>query len=283
MARRDIAVIGSGVSGLVAPHLLSRSDRVTLYEAEDRLGGHADTHAVATPHGEIAIDTGFIVHNDRTYPVLTSIFAELGVPTQESDMSMSVHDAASGLAYAGALGPRGLFASRRARTDPRHWRMLAEIKRFHRRARTLLRDPGEDERTLAAFLEDGRFSAYFRRHFMVPLVACVWSCDPAVALDYPARYLFTFLEHHGMLTVFDSPTWRTVTGGSHEYVRRIAAGVDEVRLGAKAVDVAEEPGGVRITDGDGDQRSYDAVVIATHPDQALSMLAAPSSSFLDAA
>ena len=276
MARREIAVIGSGVSGLVAAHLLGKSARVTLFEAADRLGGHADTHTVATPEGDIAIDTGFIVHNDRTYPVLTSLFAELGVATQASDMSMSVHDDASGLAYAGALGVRGLFASRRTRTDPRHWRMLLEVKRFHRRARALLSQGDGRSQTLAEFLDGGRFSAYFRRHFMVPLVACVWSCEPSAALDYPAHYLFAFLEHHGMLTVFDSPTWRTVTGGSHEYVRRIAAGLDEVLLDTKVVDVVEGPAGVRVTDGDGVERSYDGVVIAGHPDQALAMLAAPS-------
>ena len=150
-------------------------------------------------------------------------------------MSMSVRDDATGLEYAGALGPRGLFATCRNLARPAYLRMLVEIPRFHRRARALLptggRSTGRGDRdlTLREFLAAGRFSAYFARHFMEPLVAAVWSCDPDLALDYPARYLFSFLEHHGMLAVFGSPQWRTVTGGSHEYVARVAAGLPEVR------------------------------------------------------
>ena len=153
--------------------------------------------------------------------------------------------------------------------------MLAEVPRFHRRARALLAGP-DDARTLREFLADGGFTAYFERHFMEPLVAAVWSCDPAVALDYPARYLFTFLEHHGMLGIFGSPQWRTVTGGSQEYVARLAAALPEVRLGCKVTSVAETAHGVEITDGNGTVSTFDAVVIATHPDQSLSMLARPT-------
>jgi len=276
-AERRYAVVGSGVSGLVAAHVLARHGDVTIFEADDRLGGHADTHEVMTADGPIAIDTGFIVHNDRTYPTLLALFAELDVATQESDMSMSVRDEATGLEYAGALGVRGLFPSWRNARSPRYWRMLTEITRFHRRARTVLDRPGDDT-TVAEFLERGGFSSYFRRHFMTPLIACVWSCDPAIALDYPARYLFTFLDHHGMLTVFGSPTWRTVVGGSRSYVSRVAAGIDEILLDTKVTDVREGADGVEITDGDGVVRRFDAVVIATHPDQALSMLAAPTPS-----
>ncbi|MGN6250445.1 MAG: FAD-dependent oxidoreductase [Marmoricola sp.] len=272
---RRVAVVGSGVSGLVAAHLLGKHAHVTLYEADARLGGHADTHRVDTAAGPVSIDTGFIVHNERTYPTLLRLFAELGVPTQESDMSMSVRDERTGLEYAGALGARGLFPTWRNVVNPRFWVMLLEILRFHRAARAVLADDGADT-TLAAFLEHGRYSRYFRTHFMTPLVACVWSCDPLVALEYPARYLFAFLEHHGMLTVFGSPTWRTVTGGSHEYVRRVAAALPDVRLGTKVTDVLETPDGVRVTDGSGAEATYDAVVIATHPDQALSMLGEPT-------
>ena len=275
MTQRQYAVVGSGVSGLVAAHALTKHGHVTLLEADTRLGGHADTHDVPTPDGVVAIDTGFIVHNERTYPTLLALFDELGVATQESDMSMSARDEATGLEYAGALGPRGLFPSWRNAVDPRFWRMLAEIVCFHRRARTLLNNDSDD-RTVGTFLDAGGFSAYFRRHFMTPLIACVWSCDPEVALDYPARYLFTFLDHHGMLTVFGSPTWRTVTGGSRQYVERVAAGIDEVLLDTKVTDLRDTGEGVEITDGDGVVRRFDAVVIATHPDQALSMLAEPT-------
>lgn len=274
-APRRVAVVGSGVAGLVASYVASRSAHVTLFEADDRLGGHADTHQV----GDLAIDTGFIVHNERTYPVLLRLFAELGVETQESEMSMSISDAGSGLEWAGALGRRGVLPTRGHLANRRYLRMLTEIPRFHRRARALLERPGDDL-TLRAFLEVGGFTPYFARHFMEPLVAAVWSCDPAVALDYPARYLFSFLDHHGMLSIFGSPTWRTVTGGSRSYVDGVAdalaaAGAD-VRLGTKVTSVLEASDGVEVTDGNGDVTSYDAIVIATHPAQALALLAEPT-------
>jgi predicted NAD/FAD-binding protein/DUF1365 family protein len=266
-----IAVIGSGVAGLTAAYVASRTATVTLFEADDRLGGHADTHLV----DGLAIDTGFIVHNPRTYPVLLRMFAELGVATQPSEMSMSIRDDTTGLEWAGALGRRGLFPTSANLRNPRYLAMLTEIPRFHRRARATLADTGPD-RTLRDFLDDGRFSAYFVRHFMEPMVAAVWSCDPQVALDYPARYLFTFLEHHGMLGIFGSPQWRTVTGGSQAYVAKVAAAVPEVRTGTKVTSVLERPDGVEITDGNGVVSRFDAVVVATHPGQALAMLAEPT-------
>lgn len=306
---RRVAVVGSGVAGLTAAWIASRTAHVTLYEADDRLGGHADTHRVATRDGELAIDTGFIVHNRRTYPTLLRLFAELGVATQPSEMSLSVSDAATGLEYAGALGPRGLFAQRSSLRSLEHWRMLLEIPRFHRLAKALLaagasssaaattrgssvRSGGEssgsatissldtpataDDRTLRDFLDDGGFSPGFVRHFMEPLVAAVWSCDPVTSLDYPARYLFTFLEHHGMLGVFGSPEWRTVAGGSATYVAAVAAGLQEVRLETKVTSVREIADGVEVTDGSGATTRFDAVVVATHPSHALAMLESPT-------
>ena len=279
---RRIAVIGSGVAGLTAAHVASRwtdgadgTAHVTLYEADDRLGGHADTHLVEGADGPLAIDTGFIVHNERTYPTLLRLFAELGVRTQDSDMSMSIRDDESGLEWAGALGRRGIFPTRDNLSRPAYLRMLTEIPRFHRRAKALLTSDGEDV-TLREFLRAGGFSAYFTRHFMEPVVAAVWSCDPELALDYPARYLFAFLQHHGMLQVFGSPQWRTVTGGSRSYVERVAAGLPDVRTGTKVTSVLETATGVEVTDGNGEVTTYDAVVIATHPGHALAMLAAPT-------
>lgn len=279
--RRRVAVVGSGVAGLTAAYVASRTAHVTLLEADDRLGGHADTHVVPTDEGDLRIDTGFIVHNRRTYPTLLRLFAELDIATQPSEMSLSVSDRGTGVEYAGALGASGLFPTRAAVTSPAHWRMLAEIPRFHRQARALLttsrppHDGGQDQ-TLGAFLDEGGFSAHFVRHFMEPLVAAVWSCDPATSLDYPARYLFTFLEHHGMLGIFGSPQWRTVTGGSGTYVAAVAEHLHEIRLGTKVTSVRETADGVDVTDGNGATTSYDAVVIATHPSQALSMLEAPT-------
>ncbi|HET8959776.1 NAD(P)/FAD-dependent oxidoreductase, partial [Nocardioides sp.] len=290
---RRVAVIGSGVAGLMAAHVAARSARVTLFEADDRLGGHADTHLVREHGRTLAIDTGFIVHNRHTYPTLLRLFAELGVETQESEMSLSVRDDETGLEYAGALGPRGLFPGGANLSNPAYLRLVTEIPRFHRRARALLADPPEDfetvaerppqsrtfgrvDTTLRDFLRAGRFSAYFERHFMEPLVAAVWSCDPEVALDYPARYLFEFLHHHRMLQVFGSPTWRTVVGGSREYVARVAAGLDDVRVSTKVTSVRDTGSGVEVTDGNGDITTVDAVVIATHPGPALAMLAEPT-------
>jgi predicted NAD/FAD-binding protein/DUF1365 family protein len=271
--RRHIAVVGSGVAGLTAAHVAARSARVTLYEADSRLGGHADTHEVAG----MAVDTGFIVHNEATYPTLLRLFAELGVETQPSEMSMSVRDEESGLEYAGALGARGLFPTARNLARPGFLRMLAEVPRFHRRSRAVLEGAADgDDRTLREFLDEGGFSPYFRRQFMEPLVAAVWSCDPAVALDYPARYLLEFLAHHRMLSITGSPQWRTVVGGSREYVARVAAGLDDVRVGVKVTSIRETTDGVEVTDGNGAIESYDGLVVATHPDQALAMLEEPT-------
>ncbi len=281
-------MVGSGVAGLTAAYVASRTAHVTLFEADDRLGGHADTHRVVEQRDggprQLGIDTGFIVHNPRTYPVLLRIFAELDVATQPSEMSMSIRDDGTGLEWAGALGRRGLFPTSANLRSPRYLAMLPEIPRFHRRARRLLAHPAETfgrvDVTLREFLTGGRFSAYFVRHFMEPLVAAVWSCDPEIALDYPARYLFTFLQHHGMLSIFGIPQWRTVTGGSQAYVAKIAqslvASGGEVRTSTKLTSVLETGQGVEVTDGNGVVTTYDAVVIATHPGQALAMLAEPT-------
>jgi predicted NAD/FAD-binding protein len=193
---------------------------------------------------ELAIDTGFIVHNERTYPTLLRLFAELGVATQPSEMSMSVRDDGTGLEWAGALGPAGLFPTRRNLTRPAYLRMLGEIPRFHRPARKPCW-PRSTARpatqTLRDFLAAAGFTAYFAGTSWSPLVAACGRATRTVALDYPARYLFTFLEHHGMLGVFGSPQWRTVTGGSREYVDRVGAGLDDVRLGTKVTSVLETP------------------------------------------
>ena len=271
---RSVAVIGSGVSGLVAAYALSARDKVTLFEADTRIGGHAHTHYVDRGDGYIVgVDSAFLVHNDRTYPTLCRLFDELGIATRETDMSMSVRDDASGLEYAGARGIGGLFPSWSTLTRPRYLLMLAEIKRFHGAATRLLQTDTDGE-TLAEFVERYGFSPYFVDHFMTPLVAAVWSCPPGEALRYPARYLFVFLEHHGMLSVFGSPTWRTVIDGSASYVEAITTRIDEVRAGVPVSSVRRVPDGVEVTAGA--TRSFDAAVIATHPDQALLMLAEPT-------
>jgi predicted NAD/FAD-binding protein len=271
-----VAVVGSGVSGLTAAYLLQRSYDVSLYEADDRLGGHAHTHDVLTPDtGMTAIDTGFIVHNARTYPYLLRLFAELGVETKGTEMSMSIRCGGCGLEYAGAKGIGGLFAQPRSLARPRYLRLLAEVKRFHRRAREVLAG-GDDDLTLGDFLVDGRFSAYFSQHFVVPLVSCVWSSPQHTALGYPARYLFSFLDNHGMLSVTGSPQWRTVVGGSRSYVERAAKGLTAVRLATAVTSIARDAAGVTIHDVDGGSERFGRVVVATHADTALGLLAAPT-------
>lgn len=277
MTGRQVAVIGGGVSGLTAGYLLSRAgDHVTLYEADSRLGGHADTHLVVAGDGRThPVDTGFIVFNWRTYPLLTRLFAELGVTSRESEMSMSVRCADCGLEYAGQRGAGGILAGA-SPGGRRYLRMLADIPRFHRRARRLLAAGGDDHLTLGEFLHAGGFSPYFRAHFALPLVAAVWSCPPGTALQYPASYLFAFLANHGMLSVTGSPQWRTVTGGSRSYVERIATRIGVVQTSAPARAVHRFPDGAEVCDGGGGTASFDAVAIATHADQALRLLAKPT-------
>ena len=270
MTGRRIAVVGGGISGLTAGYVLSRTDHVTLFEADPRLGGHADTHLV----GPVPVDTGFIVYNERTYPLLTRLFAELGVSTRAAEMSMSVRCAGCGLCYAGKRGPGGLAAGLR-RGGGRFLRLLADVPRFHRAARALLNDPadGPGDATFGEFLDHGGYSGYFQAHFALPLVAAVWSCPAGTAQEYPARYLFAFLANHGMLSISGSPPWRTVAGGSRCYVERAAARLARVRVGVPVRAVLRYPDGAEVRDASGQTYQFDAVVIATHPDQALALLA----------
>ncbi|GAB3702960.1 NAD(P)/FAD-dependent oxidoreductase [Nocardiopsis oceani] len=303
--RRQIAVIGSGVSGLTAAHVLHRHDDVTLFEADDRLGGHAHTHSLSGGDGgEVGVDSGFIVHNRRTYPYLLRLFDELGVTTGPTEMSLSVHCEGCGLEYAGARGLRALWPHR-SRRSAAYLRMLVDIPRFHRAARRLLRTAEAVEAkdtadarsapdtkgtsdtkqtavgpTLGAFVERHGFSRYFTAHFLLPLVSAVWSCPPGTALDYPARHLFAFLAHHGMLGIWGSPSWRTVEGGSHTYVERVAKNLHSVRLGTPVRGLVRTENGVLLRT-DTEQLDFDGAVVATHADQALALLDVPTLDELD--
>jgi uncharacterized protein len=271
-----VAVIGSGVSGLTAAYVISRRHRVTLFEKDDRFGGHANTIAVPGSAGEVGLDTGFIVHNERTYPHLLRLFRELGVATQSSDMSFGVRCEQCGLEYAGARGLAGMAATPRKLMQPEYLRMLLEVKRFHRQARVLLRDPAADRMTLGAFLDRGRYSVYFHDHFMLPLTGAIWSCDAGQMREFPARYLIRFFANHGMLTVKHSPAWRTVTGGSRVYVNAVVARLADALAGTGALAIERDRDGVTVTDVTGAARRFDRVVLATHPDQALRLLADPT-------
>jgi predicted NAD/FAD-binding protein len=270
----SVAVVGSGVSGLTAAYVLGRSRDVTLFEADDRFGGHAHTHRV----DDLWVDTGFIVHNDRTYPLLQRLFAELAVPVRPTEMSMSIHCDGCGLEYAGGRGATGIFAQRRRAADPRFLRLLASIKKYQRRALALLdRDESTDEpQTYGDFLRVNGFSDHFIAHYAIPVVSCVWSSGHETALTYPARYLFTFLRHHGFLSVSGSPQWLTVLGGSRAYVGKVTETIGDARVSSRITAVSRKPDGVELLDAGGAVHRADAVVIATHADDALALLTDPT-------
>jgi uncharacterized protein len=272
-------VVGSGIAGLTAAYILQRRYDVTLFEADGRLGGHAHTHELnAAADGTVRVDSGFIVHNERTYPQLLRLFGELGVRTQESEMSMSVRCEGCGLEYAGARKLRGLFADPRNLFRPSYLRMLGEVTRFHREARDVLAgdEDGSDALTLERFLAAGRYSPYFVDHFMMPLVSAVWSTGPEDSAQQPARNLFQFFDNHGMLSVGGSPPWRTVVGGSQRYVDKVVARLSAIRVSTPVRTVSRSFEAVEIRDHADSLHQFDRVVIATHPDAALGMLADPS-------
>lgn len=267
-----VAVIGAGVAGMTAAYLLRHRYEVTLFEADDRFGGHAHTHRLESGGETFGVDSGFIVHNHRTYPYLLKLFAELGIATQQTEMSMSIDCAECGLAYAGGRGLPGIFAQRRRWLDPRFLAMLTQVPRFHRAAKRLLAQPQSQQPTWGEFLRDGKYSDYFIHHFAIPLVSCVWSSGHEDATAYPARHLFQFLEHHGMLTVKGSPTWYTVVGGSRSYVDALISRLSDARVSTAVRSVRRDADGVQVDLADGRSDRFDRVVIATHAKEALAML-----------
>jgi uncharacterized protein len=277
VTRSRVAVVGSGIAGLTAAYILQQRYDVTLFEADQRLGGHAHTHEVPTPAGGMArIDSGFIVHNDRTYPTLLRLFRELGVSTQDADMSMSVRCAGCGLEYAGGRRLGGVFADPRSMARPAYLRMLGEIPRFHRQARKMISGSAEAEQTLGEFLTTRRYSSYFTDHFMMPLVSAVWSTSPTLSANQPIRHLFEFLDNHGMLSVGGSPSWRSVVGGSRSYVDRVVDRTSSVVVDTPVRSVTRGTGHLEVRDGNDRSHLFERAVIATHADHALAMLVDPS-------
>jgi predicted NAD/FAD-binding protein len=268
-----IAVIGAGVSGLVCAHLLHREHEVVVFEANEQPGGHANTVHVQTPGGAYDIDTGFIVFNDRNYPAFERLLDELSVESQPSNMSFGVSDGGD-FEYNGA-SVNGLFAVRRHALTPRFQRMIADLVRFNRDARLLL---GSDEDpSLRQWLEQRSYSRSFVERLIVPQASAVWSADPAQMWSFPARFLLGFLENHGMLGFRDRPRWRTVTGGSRRYVEALTAPWREsLRLSTPVARVARHPDRVEVTPSGHEPERFDAVVLATHSDQALALLADPT-------
>ncbi|WP_114374624.1 NAD(P)/FAD-dependent oxidoreductase [Elioraea thermophila] len=273
--RERIAVIGAGIAGLSAAWLLRDAHDVVLYEAEPRLGGHADTQAVEVAGEPVAVDTGFIVYNEVNYPNLVALFAALGVATEPSDMSFSVARLDRDLEYAGGSFAQ-LFADPRNALSPRFWGMLADVLRFYRRAPALLAS-GDDALTLGDYLDRERYGAAFVHDHLLPMGAAIWSASVAGMREFPARAFVQFFQNHGLLRLSDRPRWRTVTGGSRRYVARIAAALGpRVRAGRPVVAVRRDGSGVWILrEGDVPER-FDRAVLAVHGDQALRLLAPPT-------
>jgi len=281
--RPTAAVIGAGISGLTAAYLLQRTHHVTLLESDRRLGGHAHTHEVDLgAHGTASVDSGFIVLNDRTYPLLQRLFAELGVQTRPTEMSMSIECHGCGLAYVGGRKADGIFAQRRRVVDPTFWRLLLGVRRFQKEAMALLERAEADPDAVGSvsygdFLRQHGFSDHFVAHYALPVVSCVWSMGHREAMDYPAVYLFAFLRHHGFLRIGDAPTWHTVVGGSKTYVEAVAERLDVVRTGLRVTSLARKGEEVVVdaepVDGGAAERlTFDKVVVATHADAALRLL-----------
>jgi len=269
-----IAIVGTGISGLVAAHLLHREHEITVFEAAPRLGGHTNTVEVEDGGGRLAIDTGFIVFNDRNYPRFEALLGELGVRTQPSHMSFSVSDGRGGFEYAGT--PRGLFARPAHLLSPSFIGMLREWRRFNREAPELI-GLGGGSPSLGEWLERRGFSRHFVERLIVPQAAAVWSADPERMWSFPAAFMAEFFANHGMYSLRGRPRWRTVEGGSRRYVEAISAPWRErVRLGAPVRRVERLPDAVRIEAEGCESELFDQVAIATHSDQALALLADPS-------
>ncbi len=269
-----IAVAGTGISGLGAAYVLARAGHdVELFEREPRAGGHTHTVTVEEAGRAFGVDTGFIVHNERNYPNLVRLFGELGVATQQSDMSFSVSCARCGIEWSGQRP----FAQPGNLLRPSFVRMVRDVVRFLREAREHLALGAAEGKTLAAYVEEGRYSRSFLDHFLVPLTAAIWSTAPERTLDFPAAYALRFFDNHGMLGFRRFP-WRTVTGGSSTYVEAILdrIGHDRLHLGAGVAAITRGADAVEVRLASGEARSFDGVVVAVHGADALSLLADPS-------
>jgi predicted NAD/FAD-binding protein len=275
-----VAIVGSGIAGLGAAHALRGKAEITLLEAGDYFGGHTHTVDIylSTPTGLVThgIDTGFLVFNERTYPQLIALFAELGVPTAKSDMSFSVQ--APGAAGQRALEWSGsslntVFAQRRNLINPRFLRMLRDVMRFNQLATDIaLRNAeGELMQPLSAFLDQHQLSTEFRDWYFLPMLGCIWSCPTDQMLQFPVATMIRFCHNHGLIQVTNRPQWWTVAGGARQYVEKIVAGIADKRLNSPVQRVVRDALGVDVT-VNGQTERFDKVILASHSDQSLALL-----------
>lgn len=270
------AIIGTGIAGMASAHFLKERYDLTLYEKNDYVGGHTNTVTVDEGGRPVPIDTGFMVYNEATYPNLTKLFRELDVPTTPTSMSFSVRHAPSGLEWCGT-GVSGLFAQRRNLFRPSFYRFLAEVNRFNRESVEVLEEPGAEELTLAEFAVREGYSDGFLERYLVPMSSAVWSTAPGGMLDFPAATLVRFFLNHGFLGLNTQHRWRTVAGGSRVYRDRLIAPFrDRIRCGRAAARVTRIGTAAMVTDDSGHSEAYDAVIVACHADEALSLLTDPT-------
>jgi len=276
-----IAIIGSGISGLVAGWYLSRKHEVSLFEKEPRLGGHTNTVMVENSGERIPVDTGFIVHNDRTYPNLVRLLAELGVETQPSDMSFSVSCRQTGFEYS-SRGINGFFAQRSNLLLREHYLLLAEILRFNRAAPRLLDLPGTGSATIGDVIDEGRYHKVFTDRYLLPMASAVWSMTLDSIRSFPALTLLRFFHNHGMLGINTHPKWKVIRGGSDTYIPLLTAAFKErIFLDARIASVSRQESSVTLNFEDRPAMNFDQVVFACHGDQVLPLLKEPISAERD--
>ncbi len=275
MKKQRIAVVGAGISGLASAWLLARRHEATLFEAGEYLGGHTNTVDVTLEGRTHPVDTGFLVFNEKTYPNLIALFDELGVDSVETEMSFAVSLETPNLEWAGS-SLATLFGQKRNLLRRPFWAMLSDILRFNRESTAWLATHPDDQRSLRDFLVQGRYSKAFSDWYLLPMAAAIWSCPTGQMLDMPLATFIRFCHNHGLLQIFDRPLWRTVKGGGREYVNRIAARLDDVRIACPVYSVVRAADGLHVSHAGGTDR-YDQVVLACHSDQAHRILGTTAS------